>query len=80
MAAAQVNSLEGEGLAERRRDPADRRRHIVEITEAGATALQKVDAALNEAEREMFSTFSERDLSSLRTMLERVEATSGQRK
>lgn len=74
-----LNELESDGLAERRRDPADRRRHIVEITEAGAKALRKVDSALNEAERELFSAFSERDLASLRTMLERVEATSGHR-
>ncbi|MFC7449237.1 MarR family winged helix-turn-helix transcriptional regulator [Rhodococcus daqingensis] len=74
-----LNELEGDGLAERRRDPSDRRRHIVEITEAGAKALQGVHSALNEAERELFAAFSERDLASLRAMLERVEVASVQR-
>ncbi|MFG1782802.1 MarR family winged helix-turn-helix transcriptional regulator [Rhodococcus oryzae] len=73
-----LNELESDGLAERRRDPADRRRHIVEITEAGTAALLKVDSALNEAERELFAAFSERDLASLRTMLDRVDVASVQ--
>src|SRR5271168_4682573 len=34
-----LNDLEDLEYAERRRDPSDRRRHIVEITEAGLEAL-----------------------------------------
>src|ERR671925_1509231 len=34
-----LNELEGAGYVERRRDPADRRRHIVEITAAGREAM-----------------------------------------
>ncbi|WP_254705447.1 MarR family winged helix-turn-helix transcriptional regulator [Streptomyces vilmorinianum] len=67
-----LNELESEGLAERRRDPADRRRHIVEITEAGASALERVDEAVSAAERELFADLSEAEQAVLRSLLDRV--------
>ncbi|MFD7323155.1 MarR family winged helix-turn-helix transcriptional regulator [Streptomyces sp. NPDC059875] len=67
-----LNELEGDGLAERRRDPADRRRHIVEITEAGATALQRVEEAVSAAERELFADLSKAEQAVLRGLLDRV--------
>src|ERR1700730_340903 len=47
-----VNELEAEKLIERRRSPEDRRRHLVELTEAGAKQLAKAESALAEAEQE----------------------------
>ena len=41
-----LNGLEDEGLIERRRDPDDRRRHIVEITPKGHKALTKAERQL----------------------------------
>ncbi|MFF8380466.1 MarR family winged helix-turn-helix transcriptional regulator [Streptomyces sp. NPDC015661] len=67
-----LNELEADGLAERRRDPADRRRHIVEITPAGAAALGRVDAAVGEAERELFGDLTEAEQAVLRGLLDRV--------
>ncbi|MFE6711514.1 MarR family winged helix-turn-helix transcriptional regulator [Streptomyces sp. NPDC057695] len=67
-----LNELESEGLAERRRDPADRRRHIVEITEAGSAALDRVDAAVGAAERELFGDLTEAERVLLRGLLDRV--------
>ncbi len=69
---AVLNELESEGLAGRRRDPADRRRHIVEITEAGAAVLGRVDAAVGEAERELFGDLTEAEQALLRSLLDRV--------
>ncbi|MET8291378.1 hypothetical protein ABZV80_40295 [Streptomyces sp. NPDC005132] len=51
------NKVGTSGLAERRRDPANRRRHIVEITSAGTTDLERVD----EAARELFGDLTEAD-------------------
>lgn len=70
-----LNDLEGEGLAERRRDPADRRRHNVAITEAGGAALHKTNTALDEVESGIFAGLSaaERDL--LRGLLDRVNTS-----
>jgi DNA-binding MarR family transcriptional regulator len=59
-----LNELESAGLAERQRDPDDRRRHLVTITPAGYEALDRAEeaqqsveddvlAALNPAKREM---------------------------
>ncbi|MGW3385943.1 MarR family winged helix-turn-helix transcriptional regulator [Streptomyces cinereoruber] len=69
---AVLNELEDQGLAERRRDPADRRRHIVEITEAGAAALERVDTAVNAAERELFGGLTDAEQALLRSLLDRV--------
>src|ERR1700730_15916686 len=44
-----LNELEAKNLIERRRSPEDRRRHMVELTEAGATQLSNVEFALTSA-------------------------------
>src|SRR5262245_11619864 len=49
-----LNDLERDALTLRRRDPADRRRHIVDITAAGTAAVRAVEQALAEVEREAF--------------------------
>lgn len=70
-----LNDLECRGQLERRRDPIDRRRHIVELTEAGAATLEAMQSALDEAERELFSGLSEADRALLRDLLNRVSVT-----
>ncbi|MFD6418758.1 MarR family winged helix-turn-helix transcriptional regulator [Streptomyces sp. NPDC060194] len=67
-----LNELEASGLAERRRDPADRRRHIVEITPAGSAALARVDDAVTQAERELFGDLTQAETALLRDLLNRV--------
>jgi DNA-binding MarR family transcriptional regulator len=67
-----LNDLERAAMIERRRDPADRRRHIVEITEAGVTALKEVDTALEAVEEELFGGLSPSERETLGELLERV--------
>jgi DNA-binding MarR family transcriptional regulator len=69
---AVLNDLERDGLAVRRRDPADRRRHIVEITTGGSEALTKVEHALAAVERELFADLDEGEIARLRELLARV--------
>lgn len=71
-----LNDLEGEGLAERRRDPADRRRHNVGITPAGQAALAKTNAALDEVEDGMFASLSAQERDHLRALLDRVNTSA----
>ena len=40
-----LNELEDLGYIERRRDPADRRRHMVELTDAGRVAIERAERA-----------------------------------
>ncbi|MFB7181213.1 MarR family winged helix-turn-helix transcriptional regulator [Streptomyces sp. NPDC056257] len=71
-----LNDLEGDDLVERRRDPADRRRHNVAITAAGEAALRKTNAALDEVEGGMFAGLSEQERELLRGLLDRVNTSA----
>jgi DNA-binding MarR family transcriptional regulator len=53
-----LNELEERGLITRRRDPADRRRHIVELSASGENELACTDARLSRVEDELFSALS----------------------
>ncbi|MFE2286984.1 MarR family winged helix-turn-helix transcriptional regulator [Streptomyces sp. NPDC059443] len=69
-----LNDLEGDGLAERRRDPADRRRHNVAITDAGAVVLARTNAALDAVELGLFAGLSDQDQDVLRGLLARIDS------
>ncbi len=70
-----LNELEDEGLVQRRRDPADRRRHIVEITPAGSAVLEKVDTAVDQVERDLFAALTAEQVSQLHELLARVRTS-----
>ncbi|HYC82721.1 MAG TPA: MarR family winged helix-turn-helix transcriptional regulator [Solirubrobacterales bacterium] len=50
-----LNELDDAGYVERRRDPEDRRRHIVEITAAGEETLAEGERRLEDLEDEVLS-------------------------
>ncbi len=67
-----LNELEDEDLISRRRDPQDRRRHVVEITTQGAKLVCEVERAAGVVEDGFFSALSEEERCGLRELLARV--------
>jgi len=67
-----LNELEAAQFSVRRRDPNDRRRHIVEISAAGRRALEKADKARDTLEDEVLGPLSADERRTLRRLLERV--------
>jgi DNA-binding MarR family transcriptional regulator len=67
-----LNDIEAHGWAHRRRDPEDRRRHVVDITPAGLAALERADAALDGLEDEVLAPLSPEERETLRDLLARV--------
>ncbi|MEV4630045.1 MarR family winged helix-turn-helix transcriptional regulator [Micromonospora sp. NPDC049523] len=67
-----LNDLERDNLVERRRDPADRRRHIVVLTDAGGSVLTRVDAAMDAVERELFVHLDADEVATLHRLLSRI--------
>ncbi|MDX3239104.1 MarR family winged helix-turn-helix transcriptional regulator [Streptomyces sp. ME03-5709C] len=70
-----LNDLESAQLVERRRDPSDRRRHIVAITERGRGVLAEARAAVEEVERGLFGDLSPAEIMVLRGLLARVRTS-----
>ena len=69
-----LNDLERDGLAERRRDPADRRRHIVEISARGTKLVADLDRAIDAVEVALFADLDAAEISTLQDLLARVKA------
>jgi DNA-binding MarR family transcriptional regulator len=69
-----LNELEEMGYVERRRDPADRRRHMVDITDEGRVALERAERAQEEIGDELLSALSDDERATLRSLLSRVVA------
>ena len=67
-----LNELEAAQFSVRRRDPNDRRRHIVEMTPTGRKALERADTARESLEDEVLRNLSADDKKTLRRLLERV--------
>ena len=55
-----LNDLEEAGHVERRRDPADRRRHIVEMTPAGHKAMLHAEQAMESLEDDVLGALDAR--------------------
>ncbi len=64
-----LNDLEDLEYAERRRDPSDRRRHMVDITAAGLEALERAEVAQGSIEDEILGGLSGVERGELRRLL-----------
>jgi len=67
-----LNELEAAGFSVRRRDPGDRRRHIVEITPAGRRAIERAEKAQEGIEDELLGDLSQEERATLTSLLNRV--------
>ncbi|HVT66758.1 MAG TPA: MarR family winged helix-turn-helix transcriptional regulator [Trebonia sp.] len=67
-----LNELEERGLIARRRDPADRRRHIVELSATGSGELGQTYDRLGEVEDELFKTLTAAQRAALHDLLSRA--------
>lgn len=67
-----LNELEASGYVERRRDPADRRRHIVAITDEGRRAAARAEEGMEQLEDRILSALSPEDRATLRGLLSRA--------
>jgi DNA-binding MarR family transcriptional regulator len=69
-----LNELETAGFAERRRDPDDRRRHIVALTSAGREALERAERAQESIEDEVLANLGPEERATLKSLLGRALA------
>ncbi|WP_404820749.1 MarR family winged helix-turn-helix transcriptional regulator [Streptomyces malaysiensis] len=67
-----LNELEDRSLISRRRDPSDRRRHIVELSQAGETELEAAQERLAAVEDRIFRVLSTQEREVLHDLLERA--------
>jgi DNA-binding MarR family transcriptional regulator len=67
-----LNDLEDAGYVVRRRDPSDRRRHIVEMTAKGARALEHAEHKLETVEGEVLGNLTAAERSTLHELLSKA--------
>ena len=67
-----LNGMEAEGLLTRRRDPANRRVHLVELTEAGDAAFRRLRTVAQHYDTRLRTGFSDAELDALRGLLGRL--------
>jgi DNA-binding MarR family transcriptional regulator len=67
-----LNDLEGRGLAQRLRDPDDRRRHIVELTDKGRKERDVAEVHLETVEDDVLGALTRDERETLRDLLGRA--------
>jgi MarR family transcriptional regulator, transcriptional regulator for hemolysin len=69
-----LNTMDKQGLITRRRDPANRRVHLVELTDAGETAFQRLRGAAAAFDKQLRAGFSDDEVTDLEALLSRLAA------
>jgi MarR family transcriptional regulator for hemolysin len=72
-----LNAMEADGLVVRRRDPANRRVHLLEMTEAGEAAFLRMAVAAGEHDGRLRAGFAAEELTRLRELLTRMRENVG---
>ncbi|HSZ05426.1 MAG TPA: MarR family transcriptional regulator [Solirubrobacteraceae bacterium] len=71
-----LNELEAEGLLVRERDPGDRRRHIVELSQIGRATLEQAEQRLADVQDDVLEALSDEERATLHALL--LRAAGGQ--
>ena len=74
---AVLNELEKRGYAKRRRDPEDRRRHLVEVSKKGIAVLDKVSEVMDGVEEELLDGLDPAERKDLEGILTSIWERSG---
>src|SRR5213078_4527094 len=72
-----LNDLESRGYATRRRDPQDRRRHLVEVSKKGIAVIEKVSAVMDGVEDELLGDLGPAERRQLEGLLTSIWERSG---
>src|SRR4051812_37392016 len=72
-----LNELEERGYAKRRRDPDDRRRHLVEVSKKGIAVIGKVSEVMDGVEAEMLDGLDPAERAQLESLLTSIWERSG---
>jgi DNA-binding MarR family transcriptional regulator len=72
-----LNELEQRGYATRRRDPEDRRRHLVEVSKKGVAVIEKVSAVMDGVEDDLLKGFDSAEREHLEDLLSSFWERSG---
>ena len=72
-----LNELEQRGYATRRRDPEDRRRHLVEVSKKGIAVIDKVSEVMDGVEDDLLDGFAPAERRQLEVLLTSIWDRSG---
>jgi MarR family transcriptional regulator for hemolysin len=67
-----LNAMETAGLITRRRDPANRRIHVIELTEAGESSFGRLREAASAFDTQLRQNVSEEEIATLESLLCRL--------
>jgi MarR family transcriptional regulator for hemolysin len=67
-----LNAMEDAGLLTRRRDPSNRRVHLVELTDEGESLFQRLRKAATAFDRRLRTGLEDQDVAQLEQLLERL--------
>ena len=74
---AVLNELEKRGYAKRRRDPEDRRRHLVEVSKKGLAVIDKVSHVMDGVEEELLDGLEPAEREQFEGLLTSIWEASG---